>query len=150
MPPKPLETGVRGMRILILDDDPLIVSALTQDLEDRGNVAFGYQSSIEASAALDSGLVIDAAVLDFDLRGAETGLEFIKRMAAQTENDIPCILLSGGTDSATLAVLAKSGRPWLTKPADPELIAATLGAILKTSRFSQHIDADFGANVNAG
>ncbi len=149
--PKPLETGVRGMRILILDDDPLIVSALTQDLEDRGNVAFGYQNSVEAGAAFDKGLVIDAAVLDFDLRGSETGLEFIKRIAAKSESDIPCILLSGGTDSATLAVLAKSGLPWLTKPADPELIAATLGAIMKTHKFSQRAaNADFGANLNAG
>lgn len=150
-PMRQLETTVRGVRVLILDDDPLIVSALTQDLEDRGNVAFGYQNAAEAETALDHGLVIDAAVLDYDLRGLESGLEFIKRMAAKSGSEIPCVLLSGGTDSATLAVLAKSGRPWLTKPADPELIAATLGAILKDHKAVRFgADADFGANVNAG
>jgi signal transduction histidine kinase/ActR/RegA family two-component response regulator len=152
LPPRhPPETSVYGQRILILDDDPLIVSALTRDLEDRGNVAFGYQTNTDAEAALDNGLVIDAAVLDFDLRGAETGLEFIRRMSTISGRDIPSVLLSGGTDSATLAVLAKSGRPWLTKPADPELIAATLSAILKANKITQiDIDAEFGANVNAG
>jgi signal transduction histidine kinase/ActR/RegA family two-component response regulator len=145
------ETSIYGTRILILDDDPLIVSALTRDLEDRGNVVFGYLSNVEAEAALDNGLVIDAAVLDFDLRGSETGLEFITRMAAIFDNDIPSVLLSGGTDSATLAVLAKSGRPWLTKPADPELIAATLSAILKAHRTAQNrFGTEFGANMNAG
>jgi signal transduction histidine kinase/ActR/RegA family two-component response regulator len=145
------DTSVCGQRILILDDDPLIVSALTRDLEDRGNVVFGYQTNTEAESALDNGLVIDAAVLDFDLRGAETGLEFIKRMAAISGGDVPSVLLSGGTDSVTLAILAKSGRPWLTKPADPELIAATLSAVLKARKVAQNIvDAEIGANMDAG
>ncbi|MFT3732886.1 MAG: ATP-binding protein [Hyphomicrobium sp.] len=144
-------TNVYGMRILVLDDDPLIVSALTRDLEDRGNVVFGYQRNTDAEAALDHGLVIDAAVLDFDLRGTETGLEFITRMAAKLDTDIPSVLLSGGTESATLAVLAKAGRPWLTKPADPELIAATLGAILKAHKISRNeLRTEFGAEMNAG
>lgn len=146
-----LEPSIYGMRILILDDDPLIVAALTRDLEDRGNVAFGYQSNTDAEAALDNGLVIDAAVLDFDLRGTETGLEFIRRMTKKTGAEIPSILLSGGTDSATLAILAKAKLPWLTKPADPELIAATLGAILRARINSKNsFDAKFGAEMNVG
>lgn len=149
-PVQPSETSIDGKRILVLDDDPLIVAALTRDLEDRGNVVFGYQTSIGAEAALDDGLVIDAAVLDFDLRGSESGLEFISRMAAKSGDDIPTVLLSGGTDSATLALLAKSGRPWLTKPADPELIAATLSVILKAQKVSQSsFDTKLGADVNA-
>lgn len=144
------ETAIYGMRILVLDDDPLIVAALTRDLEDRGNLAFGYQTAAEAEKGLCKGLAIDAAVLDFDLRGSETGLEFIKRMAARTNTDIPTVILSGATDSATLAILAKSGRPWLTKPADPELIAATLSAILNAHKVSLNgFNAEFGANASA-
>jgi DNA-binding response OmpR family regulator len=139
------------VRILVLDDDPLIVAALTRDLEDRGNLVFGYQSSTDAETALKNGLVVDAAVLDFDLRGPESGLDFIRRMAARLDGEIPTLLLSGGTDSATLAMLAKSGRPWLTKPADPELIAATLSAILKAHKVSLNsISADWRANAGAG
>lgn len=151
--PEPLpksETAIHGMRILVLDDDPLIVAALMRDLEDRGNLAFGYQTAAEAEKGLSKGLAIDAAVLDFDLRGSETGLEFIKRMAARTNTDIPTVILSGGTDSATLAILAKSGRPWLTKPADPELIAATLSAILNAHKVSLNgFNAEYGANASA-
>jgi DNA-binding response OmpR family regulator len=83
---------------------------------------------------MQDGLAIDVAVLDFDLRGRETGLEFIKRVSARAARIVPAIILSGGTDSATLATLAKSGRPWLTKPADPELIAATLRAVYKAAQ----------------
>lgn len=144
------EMNIDGVRILVLDDDPLIVAALTRDLEDRGNLVFGYQSANDAEKALDKGLVIDALLLDFDLRGAETGLEFINRIAARLNTDIPAVILSGGTDSATLAILAKSGRPWLTKPTDPELIAATLSAILKAHKVSlTGFTTEYGADASA-
>jgi signal transduction histidine kinase/ActR/RegA family two-component response regulator len=128
------ETQVHGFKILVLDDDPLIVAALSRDLKDRGNLVFGYQRSRDAEAALAEGLPVDAAVLDFDLRDRETGLEFIIRMSDKCNRSIPAVILSGGTDSATLAALARSGKPWLTKPADPELIVATLHAIIKASK----------------
>jgi len=125
--------NVQGLNILVLDDDPLIVAALSRDLNDRNNFVFGYQRCADAELAFNDGIAIDAAVLDFDLRGPETGLDFIARMSRKLDRSIPAIILSGGTDSATLAALAKSGRPWLTKPADPELIVATLSAILKSN-----------------
>jgi DNA-binding response OmpR family regulator len=87
------------------------------------------------------GLTVDAAVLDFDLRDQETGLEFIGRMSAELGYFIPAVILSGGTDSATLATLAKSGRPWLTKPADPELIVATLNAVIRAGRAAARTSA---------
>ena len=143
-------TQIYGTRILVIDDDPLIVAALVRDLEDRGNLAFGFQSAGEAETALDEDLAIDAAVLDFDLRDRETGLEFIKRIAAKLNTYIPAVILSGGTDSATLAILAKSGRPWLTKPADPELIAATLSALLNAEKnATMGSPASQGANASA-
>ena len=79
------------------------------------------------------GVAIDAAVLDFDLRGPETGLEFAARISRKLGKLLPSVILSGGTDCATLAALAKSGRPWLTKPVDPDLIVATLAAVLKAN-----------------
>jgi CheY-like chemotaxis protein len=128
------EMNVRRFRILVLDDDPLIVAALARDLNDRDNQVFGYERCADAERALTEGLVVDAAVLDFDLRGPETGLEFVARMSTKLGGPIPAVILSGGTDSATLAALAKSGRPWLTKPADPELIVAALSAVLKARK----------------
>ncbi len=120
----------KAHRILVLDDEPLIVNALSRDLSDRGNTVLGYHSVLDAEKALTGGVVIDAAVIDYDLRGPETGIDFIERMSKQAGKHIPALVLSGGTDAGTLAALAKSGRPWLTKPADPELIEATLYSAL--------------------
>ena len=143
------QSNVRGLNILVLDDDPLIVAALSRDLNDRNNSVYGYQRCDDAELAFSDGIAIDAAVLDFDLRGPETGLEFIARMSRKLGRSIPSIILSGGTDSATLAALSKSGKPWLTKPADPELIVATLSAILKSKR-AAHETAVVQHRIEAG
>ena len=132
-------SAMRGANILILDDEPLIVAALRREISDNGNVAFGYQSCVDAERAIDEGVIFDAAVVDFDLRGPETGLAFIERLSNRLGKPVPALLLSGGTNSTTLAILAKSGRPWLTKPADPDLIIATLGAILNSSQAGRHV-----------
>ncbi|MBA2126313.1 hybrid sensor histidine kinase/response regulator [Hyphomicrobium methylovorum] len=122
---------VQDLSIMVLDDDPLIVSALCRDLRDRGNVAHGFERAADAELALNDGLKVDAAILDFDLRDRETGLEFIHRMSEKQGGPIPAVILSGGTDFGTLAALAKSGTAWLTKPADPELIVATLTSAMR-------------------
>jgi CheY-like chemotaxis protein len=141
------DADVHGFKILVLDDDQLIVSALSRDLRDRGNLVFGYQRAADAEAAMAEGLEIDVAILDFDLRDRETGLAFINRMTRECDRFIPALILSGGTDSATLAALAKSGRPWLTKPADPELIVATLNAVIKGGAVADvAFAADFGGS----
>lgn len=141
------DADVHGFKILVLDDDQLIVSALSRDLRDRGNLVFGYQRAADAEAAMAEGLEIDVAILDFDLRDRETGLAFINRMTRECDRFIPALILSGGTDSATLAALAKSGRPWLTKPADPELIVATLNAVIKGGAVANvAFAADFGGS----
>jgi anti-sigma regulatory factor (Ser/Thr protein kinase) len=53
---------VAGKRILVLDDDQLIVAALTIDLRDRGNDARGFTTAAEADAAVVGGFIPDAAV----------------------------------------------------------------------------------------
>jgi CheY-like chemotaxis protein len=121
---------LEGMKILVVDDEALIVTALCRDLEDRGNKAYGFGSSADAESAVIGGLSVDAAIIDFDLRGLETGVQFIDRMGERLGRTIPTLILSGGTDSETMTILGNSGKPWLTKPADPDFIVATLSAQL--------------------
>ena len=89
---------IKGFKILVLDDDPLIVAALSRDLTDRNNSVFGFERSTDAEVALMDGVAIDAAVLDFDLRGPETGLEFAARISRKLGKLLPSVILSGGTD----------------------------------------------------
>jgi ActR/RegA family two-component response regulator len=69
-------------------------------------------------------------ILDFDLGGVETGLDFFSRMERGIARDIPALILTGGTDTATLAAILASRLSWLTKPAEPDMIAAALARLI--------------------
>ncbi len=134
-PPQPEPAGTvlhaAPLRILVMDDDPMIVAALTQDLADRGCVASGATSPGEAEAMLGQSAEIDAMVVDFNVGGGETGLDFLRRMERKFGRTIPLLVLSGGTDAATLAALVRSGVNWMTKPADPDAVAGALAAMAR-------------------
>jgi ActR/RegA family two-component response regulator len=127
-----------NLRILVMDDDPMIVAALTRDLADRGCEPKGAASPAEAEAILKSGFHADALVVDFDLGSKETGLAFLGRMERTFLRKFPGLILTGGTDAATLAAVASSGVRWLTKPADPDIIASVLAGVIARRRFISH------------
>jgi signal transduction histidine kinase/ActR/RegA family two-component response regulator len=127
-----------GLRVLVLDDDPMIVAALTHDLSDRGCAPRGATTPPEAEAILASGFGADAFVMDFELGGPETGLDFLARMEAKLFRKIPGLILTGGTDAATLATVIASGRSWLTKPADPDIVAAAIAGIVARGEIEVH------------
>lgn len=127
-----------GLRVLVLDDDPMIVAALTHDLSDRGCAPRGATTPPEAEAILTSGFGADALVMDFDLGGPETGLDFLGRMEVKFLRTIPGLILTGGTDAITLATVIASGRSWLTKPADPDIVAAAIAGIVARAQTGAH------------
>ncbi|WP_170937001.1 MULTISPECIES: ATP-binding protein [Rhodomicrobium] len=119
-----------GLRVLVMDDDPMIVSALTSDLGDRGCAPLGATSPAEAEAILCRAPGMEAMVVDFDLGTGETGLDFCRRMEGKLLKKIPVLVLTGGTDRSTLKAVLASRLPWLTKPADPEMIAEALARLV--------------------
>jgi signal transduction histidine kinase/ActR/RegA family two-component response regulator len=122
--------AVLPARILVVDDEPLIVAALVRELTDIGHRAVGCETTAEAEKVLLNGARFDATIVDHHLGGPETGDQFITRMEAMLAVTLPTLILSGGTDAATLAALTRSGRPFLTKPADARAIAAALSSLL--------------------
>jgi signal transduction histidine kinase/ActR/RegA family two-component response regulator len=126
----------QNMRVLVMDDDPMIVAALTRDLADRGCEPKGATSTVEAEEILSRGFKADALIVDFDLGGKETGLAFLGRMERKYFRKIPGLILTGGTDATTLAAMTTSGVPWLTKPADPDVLASALAGIVATRNMS--------------
>jgi DNA-binding response OmpR family regulator len=120
---------LKNQRILVLDDEPLIVEALARDLTDRGNMVLRAYSPAEAEQEIAALGYPDIAVVDIDLTGDESGPDFITRIEGQFGRRLPTLILTGATDAQTLAGLIGSGRPWLTKPADPDAISSVLAGL---------------------
>lgn len=81
-----------GLRVLIVDDEEELVSALVERLEIRDIDAVGVHCGAEALAAVER-QDFDVVVLDVRLPG-EDGVDVMKRIK-QRRADLPVILLTG-------------------------------------------------------
>ena len=115
-----------GRTILIIDDDPQIVAAMERELTDRGAHPVAFFSANDISPYFWSGQRLDVAVIDYDLGNGQTGPGVLDAIERARCEHIPALILTGGTDAATLAAVMRIGRPWLTKPADPDEVASAL------------------------
>lgn len=117
------------VRVLVVEDEPLIAEDIAANLEDIGYAVEGivhdYASAVEK---LVSGNV-DFAILDIDLGEDKTGIDVANYISA--ELGIPFIFLTSFSDSATLAK-AKAAHPmgYLVKPIDERDLLTTVEVAL--------------------
>ena len=121
----PGETTLEGLRILILDDDPLCAAAMKQEFVDQGAVVASASSIPAARAAVEASGLPQAMIVDYDLSNGDTGLQFVEAMRARGAQS-GIVMVSGSTNPAAIAALRGSGLPWLTKPVDPTALRSTL------------------------
>lgn len=88
---------LRDRRILVVEDEYLIATTLSDQLEGAGSIVVGPVASVEtAIKAIESNPEIDAAVLDFNLGGA---MAYPVADALLARN-IPFVFTSGYEDGA--------------------------------------------------
>ena len=111
-------------RVLVVDDDPLILSATAAMLEDLGHTVLEAGSG---QAALDMlrGRQVDLVITDQAMPGM-TGTELARRIRAQWP-ELPIILASG---YAELPNGEEPGLPRLSKPYQQDELAAAIARVL--------------------
>jgi hypothetical protein len=68
-------------------------------------------------------------------------------MERKLRRRIPGLILTGGTDATTLAAVASSGVRWLTKPADPDVLASALaGMVARRNMMGEGRQGETGAS----
>ncbi len=125
------DRSIEGMSIMLLDDNRNVLEALRLDLLDRGATVHGFDRVARALDALHSGLVVDVAIVDYDLGDQHNGIEFCRRCRREGAC-FAAMILTGRTDETTLRTIAESGIPWLTKPAEPDQLVAALVRMTRT------------------
>lgn len=118
------ERGDGDSRLLLADDDEALCGVLARAMEKRGfrvSVAHDYETAL-ATASADPP---EFAVLDLKL-GAASGLQLMVRLLA-IEACMRIVVLTGYASIATAIEAVRLGaHHYLTKPADPDEIAAAL------------------------
>ncbi len=126
----------RGARLLVADDDSLVLATLTSGLSNLGYSVTGVESGEEVVQLCESE-EYDLALLDMRMPGL-SGLE-----AAQTMKDsccIPVVFLSAFDDEEYVQKAIDAGAlGYLVKPIDVHQIVPTIEAALKRANDIHHL-----------
>src|SRR5262249_23670857 len=118
-------------RILLADEDPLVVASVGHELRECG---FEVREAFDSAAAFDSCLAHapSLAILDQAMSGA-TGVELAHQIANHTP--VPVILLSAGAqDDVVVNAVAAGALALLVKPVEPRQLLATVRIALQRGR----------------
>ncbi len=152
-------TTVPPRKLLLVDDDRLVLTTLTSGLECEGFIIMTAESVTEAEDLLSGGVRPDLAIVDV-MMPERNGLELAQRL--RDLDHIPFILLTAMADAQVVAQASLDGAmAYLVKPVDvPQLIPAIEAALARSADLQglrnaqQHLqaalDADRDINVAIG
>lgn len=119
------------MRILVVEDDPLLGEALSAGLRQRGHAVDWFRDGPQADAAL-AAAPYDAAVLDLGLPGGD-GMTWLRHWRARAVSLPVLILTARDAVDQRIAGLDAGADDYLVKPITLDEIAARLRAMVRRS-----------------
>ena len=128
--------NLAGKRILTVDDDESVRLAVQGLLADWGCVCEAVESLAEAQAAAQRARP-DLLIVDYRLRGEQTGAHVITAMRQAFGRDLPAVIVTGDTAPARLREAQAVAAVLLHKPLDPVVLRHTLCSLLEARMASQ-------------
>lgn len=136
MPPNP----TRKTRLLLVDDDRLVLATLCGGLLDAGYEISTAESAEEAEMLLASGLRPDLAIVDIRMSGQD-GIYLARRL--RELDHIPFMMLSAYSEQRLIDQATRHGAlGYLVKPLDtPQLLPAIEAALSRANELQSLRDA---------
>src|SRR6185312_8410287 len=125
------QAQLHGERVLLVDDDPHALEAITAVVRDLGAEVRPCSREEDAQAALNEGFRPDLIVMDLRIDGKLRGVDIANRLRQRLNPPPPAIIVTGDTAADTLAFLNASGFPWLIKPVEPATLMQTIARQLQ-------------------
>jgi signal transduction histidine kinase len=118
-------------RILVVEDDPLVRTAITREIADWGATAM-TASNAETALSMAAVERPDLAIIDRNLGQGASGVELLKLLRQRFGDSLAAIIVTGSTDPEALEELRQSGAMWTTKPVDPNELRSRIATLLET------------------
>jgi signal transduction histidine kinase len=123
----------RGKRVLVIDDDALVLDGMRGILQSWGCQVETAASGEAALAALAvNGGPPDLIISDSRLADGKTGIEAIQRLRAAAGAPIPAFVITGDTAPERLREASNAGFHLLHKPLSPMALRTTVNRLLRT------------------
>jgi two-component system, OmpR family, response regulator QseB len=117
------------VRILIVEDDPLLGEALAAGLRQAGHAVDWFRSGVEANDAI-AGAAYDVTLLDLGLPGGD-GMTWLAKWRARGVTVPIMILTARDAIEQRIAGLDAGADDYLVKPVGVDELAARLRALLR-------------------
>jgi len=118
------------MKILVAEDEPLMLMAIEAKLKNEGFEVVGVRDGREALKAMES-FVPDIIITDI-LMPYTSGLELISIVKSGENRKIPIIVLSGlGQENTVMEAFQLGADDFLTKPFNPVELSVRVKRLLK-------------------
>jgi PAS domain S-box-containing protein len=128
---EPQSDDFRGLRVLLVDDDQLILDRTCGLLERWGCVVTSASSGPQAEALIEKqGVTPDLILSDLRLDEGELGTSLIERLRAHFRPNLPAIIVTGDTSLNTSRMVRRSGLTLLYKPVPPGKLRAAMHRLL--------------------
>ncbi len=125
-----MATGqLRGMNVLVVDDDAAVLSGMAQLLSQWG-CKVNTASSIEQALVQTQHNTPDVVISDYRLRNQRTGAQAIAELRALAGVQLPALIITGDTAPERLREATSSGVPLLHKPLAPDVLHRALVDLL--------------------
>jgi DNA-binding NtrC family response regulator len=125
-------------RILIVDDEPLNLDLLDQELADMGHVSERALDGSEALAKLET-VNPDLVLLDYQMPGIN-GIEVLKEIRRR-DHHLPVIMITAyGTIERAVEAVKAGADDFITKPFDPEHLALVVKKALARAQLQSEVE----------
>lgn len=120
-----------GKRLLVVDDDPLVLSSTSSILTSWGCEVSTAISISEVRQLLQQGGIWDLVITDYQLDNQGSGIDVIALIREHHNRQIPCILISGDIGPAVLKLASVGGHHLLHKPVRPAKLRSLVVYLLE-------------------
>lgn len=108
--------SLQGFRVLLVDDDPNVLTATTLLMQRWKLKVACAESSHQAKKLIDKGFKPDVVVTDFRLGNNDSGIDLLNSISLRTDTDCSGIVITGDTAPKRLIQAQQSGYPIMHKP----------------------------------
>ena len=135
-------TSLRGVFVLVIDDDEVVRGATRGLLETWGCLTLVAANSKDAIAQLSAhDRPPELIICDYRLGANENGIDALARVRSAVQDFVPAIILTADVTAVVLSSAQAIGAPLLHKPVSPVKLRALLTQVLLRGSAGERVAA---------